>query len=168
MTCDSRAKGVPRWYAWVAQTLAGSSYSGQDRAADLRQYLAKMTLSPQVTRLIANIGRGVSWYLPAIGGIDSPASTRRPISSGTAVPETLSGPATRNLQHRAVPERLAGSRWPTSIDCGVLYRQRRLHFTKTRPSAVSIGERRQHRLPASGIYIKEIATAEGPHPRWMK
>ena len=58
--------------------------------------------------------------------------------------ETLSGPATRKILEREYQqyqqreyERLAG------ISVAQIYRLRRLHFTKTRPTAVSIGERRR-------------------------
>ena len=66
--------------------------------------------------------------------------------------ETLSGPATRKILEREYQqyqqreyERLAGISVAQiyRLRRRSAYRQRRLHFTKTRPTAVSIGERRR-------------------------
>jgi predicted DNA-binding transcriptional regulator AlpA len=124
----------------------------------LRQYLAKMTgLSrAQITRLIRQYQQG---------GELQPARYRRHGFASKYTPadfellaavdeahETLSGPASRKILERESQlyklneyKRLAG------ISVAHLYRlrrrgsyrQRRLHFTKTRPTAVSIGERRR-------------------------
>ena len=147
-----KGKGRAEIYAWVARTLRQHGYSRQNRAAKglLRQYLVKMTgLSrAQITRLIQQYRQG---------GELQPARYRRHRFARKYTPadvellaavdeahETLSGPATRKILEREYQqyqqreyERLAG------ISVAQIYRLRRLHFTKTRPTAVSIGERRR-------------------------
>jgi transposase InsO family protein len=123
----------------------------------LRRYLTKMTgLSrAQVTRLIARyLARGTVQATPYRRHRFAPRYTAADIELLAAVDEaheTLSGPATRRILEREYrqygkPEyaRLA------TISVAHLYnlrqrpryRQRRLSYTKTRPTAVAIGERR--------------------------
>jgi transposase len=146
-------------YGWVEQVLRQQQYPKQGRKARglVRRYLEKMTgLSrAQVTRLIARYR--------AHGEVQASTYRRRRFPQrytradiellGTVdeAHEILSGPATRRIlqreyQHYGKPEyqRLA------SISVAHLYnlrhhqryRERRLNYTKTRPTAVSIGERR--------------------------
>src|ERR1017187_1826737 len=115
-------------YPWMERVLCQQQYHQQGRAARglVRRYLAKMTgLSrAQVTRLIARYGR--------CGRVDE-------------AHQILSGPATRRIlqrehQHYGKPEyaRLA------AISVAHLYnlrqqpryRERRLCYVKTRPTAV--------------------------------
>ena len=153
-------QGRAEVYGWVQRLLVQQEYGGQGRRAKglLRAYGAKMTgLSrAQITRLI---GRYVK-----TGQVASPAS-RRPhfpqrytpadvelLAAVDQAHEGLSGPATRHILAREFHiyntpgfERLA------SISNGHLYnlrqrpryRERRRHYEKTRPAAVSIGERRK-------------------------
>jgi transposase InsO family protein len=147
-------------YAWIEQVLRQQQYVQQGRKARglLRRYVEKMTgLSrAQVTRLIARY--------QASGTVQAVAYrrhrfaqhyTRADIELLAATDEahdSLSGPATRRIlerehQHYGKPEyqRLA------AISVSHLYnlrrhqryRQRRLQYVKTRPTAVSIGERRR-------------------------
>ena len=135
-------------------------FASQNRAAKglLRQYLVKMTgLSrAQITRLIQQYRQG---------GELQPARYRRHRFARKYTPadvellaavdeahETLSGPATRKILEREYQqyqqreyERLAGISVAQiyRLRRRSAYRQRRLHFTKTRPTAVSIGERRR-------------------------
>lgn len=155
-----KGQGRAQMYAWVARTLRQQRFSCRDRPAKglLRQYLMKMTgLSrAQITRLISQYRQG---------GDLQPACYRRHRFARKYTPadvallaavdeahETLSGPATRKILEREYHhyqqreyERLAGIsvaqiyRLRRRSD----YRQRRLHFTKTRPTPVSIGERRR-------------------------
>ena len=155
-----QGKGRAEIYAWVARTLRQHGYSRQNRAAKglLRQYLVKMTgLSrAQITRLIQQYRQG---------GELQPARYRRHRFARKYTPvdvellaavdeahETLSGPATRKILEREYQqyqqreyERLAGISVAQiyRLRRRSAYRQRRLHFTKTRPTAVSIGERRR-------------------------
>jgi transposase InsO family protein len=173
-----KGKGRAAIYAWVARTLRQQRYSHQDRAAKglLRQYLAKMTgLSrAQITRLIRQYQQG---------GELQPARYRRHRFASKYTPadvellaavdqahETLSGPATRKILQREYQlykqgeyERLAG------ISVAHLYRlrrrqayrQRRLHFTKTRPTAVSIGERRRPNPQGQPGYLRVDTVHQG-------
>ena len=173
-----KGKGRAAIYAWVARTLRQQRYSHQDRAAKglLRQYLAKMTgLSrAQLTRLTQQYRQG---------GELQPARYRRHRFARQYTPadiellaavdeahETLSGPATRKILEREYQhyqqseyERLAG------ISVAHLYRlrrrssyrQRRLHFTKTRPTAVSIGERRRPNPQGQPGYLRVDTVHQG-------
>ena len=158
-----KGKGRAEIYAWVARTLRQHGYSRQNRAAKglLRQYLVKMTgLSrAQITRLIQQYRQG---------GELQPARYRRHRFARKYTPadvellaavdeahETLSGPATRKILEREYQqyqqreyERLAGISVAQiyRLRRRSAYRQRRLHFTKTRPTAVSIGERRRTKV----------------------
>ncbi len=155
-----KGKGRAEIYTWVARTLRQHGYSRQNRADKglLRQYLVKMTgLSrAQITRLIQQYRQG---------GELQPARYRRQRFARKYTPadvellaavdeahETLSGPATRKILEREYQqyqqreyERLAGISVAQiyRLRRRRAYRQRRLHFTKTRPTAVSIGERRR-------------------------
>ncbi|MGB9203233.1 MAG: hypothetical protein WCB94_04570 [Terriglobales bacterium] len=147
-------------YGWVEQVLRQQLYPKQSRKARglLRRYLEKMTgLSrAQVTRLIARYrANGELQPAPYRRHRFPQRYTRADIELLARVDEaheTLSGPATRRIlereyQHYGKPEyqRLA------SISVAHLYnlrhhqryRERRLNYTKTRPTAVSIGERRR-------------------------
>jgi predicted DNA-binding transcriptional regulator AlpA len=147
-------------YGWMGGVLRHHGYREQDRRNRglLRSYVAKLTgLSrAQVTRLI---GR----YLKS-GEVQAVRYRRHRfaqrytradielLASVDEAHETLSGPATRRILEReyeeygkAEYERLAG------ISVAHLYnlrkqrryRECRLNYTKTRPTPVSIGERRR-------------------------
>jgi len=173
-----QGKGRAEIYAWVARTLRQQSYTQQGRAAKglLRQYLAKMSgLSrAQVTRLIRRFRQS---------GELEPARYRRHrfankycradielLAAVDEAHETLSGPATRKILEReyqqyqqAEYERLAGIS-VTQIDRlrrRRAYRQRRLHFTKTRPTPVSIGERRRPNPQGQPGYLRVDTVHQG-------
>jgi len=147
-------------YAWVEQVLRQHEYVRQGRRARglLRRYIGKMTgLSrAQTTRLIGRY-RATGWV---------PCETNRRhrfakrytqadielLAQVDEAHDTLSGPATRRILEREFHEygkpefeRLA------AISNGHLYnlrhtpryRQRLSRYEKTRPTAVSIGERRR-------------------------
>jgi len=173
-----KGRGRAEIYAWVARTLGQHGYKRQGRAAKglLRQYLAKMTgLSrAQIARLIHQYQQG---------GELEPARYRRHRFARKYTPadvellaavdeahETLSGPATRRILEREYQhyqqgeyERLAG------ISVAQLYRlrrrssyrQRRLHFTETRPTAVSIGERRRPHPQGQPGYLRVDTVHQG-------
>ena len=147
-------------YAWIEQVLRQQQYGQQGRKARglLRRYLEKMTgLSrAQVTRLIARYQ--ASSTVQAVNYRRhrfAQRYTRADIELLAAVDEahdTLSGPATRRILQREYqqygkPEyqRLA------TISVAHLYnlrrhqryRERRLSYQKTKPTAVRIGERRR-------------------------
>lgn len=146
-------------YGWIEQVLRLQQYAQQGRAARglLRRYLQKMTgLSrAQVTRLIARYqAHGTVQPAPSRRHRFPQRYTRADIELLAAVDEaheSLSGPATRRILEREYRvygkpeyERLA------AISVAHLYnlrqhpryRERRLTYTQTRPTAVRIGERR--------------------------
>jgi transposase InsO family protein len=168
-------------YGWVEQVLRQQHYQEQGRKARglVRRYLEKMTgLSrAQVTRLIARY---------RASGELQPAHYRRHrfpqrytradielLATVDEAHETLSGPATRRILEREYqdygkPEyqRLA------SISVAHLYnlrhqqryRERRLNYTKTRPTAVSIGERRRPDPQGQPGYLRVDTVHQGDRP----
>jgi len=168
-------------YGWVEQVLRQQQYEKQRRKARglLRRYLEKMTgLSrAQVTRLIARF---------RASGELQPAHYRRHrfpqrytradielLATVDEAHETLSGPATRRILEREYqdygkPEyqRLA------TISVAHLYnlrhqpryRERRLNYTKTRPTAVSIGERRRPDPQGQPGYLRVDTVHQGDRP----
>jgi len=168
-------------YGWVEQVLRQQQYPKQSRKARglLRRYLEKMTgLSrAQVTRLIARY---------QANGELQPSHYRRHrfpqrytradielLATVDEAHETLSGPATRRILEREYqdygkPEyqRLA------SISVAHLYnlrhqqryRERRLNYTKTRPTAVSIGERRRPDPQGQPGYVRLDTVPQGDRP----
>jgi transposase InsO family protein len=147
-------------YAWVERLLCQQEYSRQGRAARslIRRYIGKMTgLSrAQVTRLIA---RYVASGQVRADSKHRHCFPRRYTEADIALlarvdeaHETLSGPATRRILQREFHEYGKAEFQPlATISNGHLYnlrrssryRQRLRSFAKTRPSPVSIGERRK-------------------------
>ena len=140
--------------------LVGQEYAQQGKSARglVRRYIEKMTgLSrAQVTRLIARY--------TATGGVQLTVYRRRRfperftradielLAAVDEAHETLSGPATRRVLEREVQvygkqeyARLAGISVAHlyNLRKSQRYRERRLNYVKTRPTAVSIGERRK-------------------------
>jgi transposase InsO family protein len=168
-------------YGWVEQVLRQQQYPKQGRKARglVRRYLEKMTgLSrAQVTRLIARYrANGELQPAPYRRHRFPQRYTRADIELLATVDEaheTLSGPATRRIlqreyQHYGKPEyqRLA------SISVAHLYnlrhqqryRERRLSYTKTRPTAVSIGERRRPDPQGQPGYLRVDTVHQGDRP----
>src|SRR5208337_845778 len=150
----------PQVYAWMETVLRQQQYVQQGRRARglLRRYLEKMTgrSRAQVTRLIARYqAQGTVETVSYRRHRFAQRYTRADIELLAAVDEahdTLSGPATRRILQREYQqygkpeyERLA------SISVAHLYnlrrqqryRERRLTYDKTKPTRVSIGERRR-------------------------
>jgi transposase InsO family protein len=146
-------------YGWIERALRQQQYQQQGRAARglLRRYLEKMTgfSRAQVTRLIARYGaQGTVQPVPYRRHRFPQRYTRADVELLATVDEahqTLSGPATRRILQREFQEygkaefqRLA------AISVAHLYnlrhhsryRERRLNYTKTRPTTVAIAERR--------------------------
>ena len=168
-------------YGWVEQVLRQQQYEKQGRKARglLRRYLEKMTgLSrAQVTRLIARYRAHGEVQASTYRRHRFPQRyTRADIELLATVDEaheTLSGPATRRILQREYqdygkPEyqRLA------SISVAHLYnlrhqqryRERRLNYTKTRPTAVSIGERRRPDPQGQPGYVRVDTVHQGDRP----
>lgn len=154
------------------------SYGKQGRAERglLRSYIAKLTgLSrAQVTRLI---GR----YLES-GEVKAPlykrhrfasSYTRADIELLAAVDEahdTLSGPATRRILEREYVE-YGKAEYQRLAEISVAhlynlrkqsrYRERRLHYTRTRPTPVNIGERRRPEPEGMPGYLRIDTVHQG-------
>ena len=155
-----KGKGRAEIYAWVARTLGRHGYSRQNRADKglLRQYLVKMTgLSrAQITRLIQQYRQGGELQPARYRRHRFAASTRpptsncwrrwtRPTKPSAARPRARSSSGEYQQYQQREYERLAGISVAQiyRLRRRSAYRRRRLHFTKTRPTAVSIGERRR-------------------------
>ena len=161
--------------------LGQQEYHQQGRRARglLRRYLAKMTgLSrAQVTRLIARYRKSGSLQPAPYRRHRFPQRyTRADIELLAAVDEAhenLSGPATRRILEREY--RLYGKREferLASISVAHLYnlrqqpryRERRLHYAKTRPTAVAIGERRRPDPQGQPGYLRVDTVHQGDAP----
>ena len=165
-------------YGWISRLLQANGYGRQNRGNRglLRRYITKLTgLSrAQVTRLI---GR----YLEC-GEVKGSRYqrhrfraryTRADVELLAAVDEahdTLSGPATKRILEReyrdygkAEYERLAGisSAHLYNLRQQSRYRERRLHYTKTRPTPVAIGERRKPQPAGQPGYVRVDTVHQG-------
>jgi transposase InsO family protein len=154
------AKEREEIYEWLTDVLKQHQYGQQGRGAKglLRRYLAKMTgmSRAQITRLIARYGEA--------GAVKAQGYRRHRfanrytradialLASVDEAHETLSGPATRQILKREYNEygdsnyeRLAAisAAQIYRLRKGSAYRRQRTHFSKTRPTAVRIGERRR-------------------------
>jgi transposase InsO family protein len=168
-------------YGWVEGVLAGQGYAQQGKAGRglLRRYMEKMTgLSrAQVTRLIA--------LYTASGRVQATVYRRRRFSqrytradvellaSVDEAHETVSGPATRRILEREHllykrPEyaRLAGISVAHlyNLRKSQRYRERLLKDTRTRPTAVSIGERRKPQPQGQPGYLRLDTVHQGDGP----
>lgn len=168
-------------YGWIEGVLRHQQYAKQGRGPRglLRRYIAKMTgLSrAQVTRLIRRyLDRG------EIVGRDYQRHrfpqryTRADIELLASVDEAhenLSGPATRHILQREYEQygKLAFQRL-ASISVAHLYnlrkhqryRERRLNYVKTRPTTVSIGERRRPDPQGQPGYLRVDTVHQGDQP----
>jgi len=168
-------------YHWIEQVLGRQEYHQQSRPARglLRNYVVKMTgLSrAQVTRLIARYRKSGSLQPAPYRRHRFPQRyTRADIELLATVDEAhdnLSGPATRRILEREYRQygkcefkRLA------SLSVSHLYnlrqqpryRERRLHYVKTRPTAVAIGERRRPDPQGQPGYLRVDTVHQGDPP----
>jgi transposase InsO family protein len=165
-------------YEWMSGVLRQHGYDRQSRAVKglLRAYLRKMTgLSrAQVTRLVSRYVqegeiREVVYRRHRFPG----RFTRRDIELLAAVDEaheTLSGPATRRILEREFHdyghreyERLAtiSVSHLYNLRQSRTYRQRRVSYSKTRPTTVAIGERRAPRPRGRPGYLRVDTVHQG-------
>jgi transposase InsO family protein len=168
-------------YRWIEQVLCQQRYHQLGRPARglVRRYLEKMTgrSRAQVTRLIARYRhRGKIEVLPYRRHRFPQRYTRADIELLATVDEaheTLSGPATRRVLEREYRqygkseyERLA------SISVAHLYtlrqqpryRERRLHYVKTKPTVAAIGERRRPDPQGQPGYLRVDTVHQGDQP----
>lgn len=168
-------------YGWIERLLVGQEYVAQGKAARglVRRYIEKMTgLSrAQVTRLISRY---------TAQGRVQPTIYRRScfpqrytrvdielLASVDEAHETLSGPATRRILEREVQlygkqeyARLAGISVAHlyNLRKSQRYRERRLNYVTTRPTTVSIGERRKPDPQGQPGYLRLDTVHQGDQP----
>jgi transposase InsO family protein len=168
-------------YHWIEPVLGRQEYHQQSRPARglLRNYVMKMTgrSRVQVTRLIARYRKSGSLQPAPYRRHRFPQRyTRADIELLATVDEAhdnLSGPATRRILEREYRQygkcefkRLA------SLSVSHLYnlrqqpryRERRLHYVKTRPTAVAIGERRRPDPQGQPGYLRVDTVHQGDPP----
>jgi len=175
------SKNREQVYGWLERVLVEQEYALQGKAARglVRRYIEKMTgLSrAQVTRLIARYTATGVVQLTVYRRRRFPERfTRADIELLAAVDEaheTLSGPATRRVLEREVQvygkqeyARLAGISVAHlyNLRKSQRYRERRLHYVKTRPTAVSIGERRKPDPQGQPGYLRLDTVHQGDLP----
>ncbi len=164
-------------YAWVSLTLRQQRYRELKRRSRglVRRYLEKLTgLSrAQITRLIAMYLEGKQVQPKAYRRRRFPKRyTRDDIVLLAAVDEaheTLSGPATRKILERAYYD-FQESKYRRLSELSVAqmyrlrksrtYRQRRVAYQATRPTQVSIGERRRP-VPDGPGYLRVDTVHQG-------
>jgi len=169
-------------YGWVEQVLIGRQYAQLGKAARglVRRCIEKMTgLSrARITRLIACYTASGRVQVTVYRRRRFPGRyTRADIELPASVDEahqTLSGPATRRilerehlLYHRPEYARLAG------ISVAHLYNlrhhqrygERLLNYTRTRPTAVSIGERRKPQPQGQPGFLRLDTVHQGDQPK---
>ena len=168
-------------YGWVEQVLIGQQYSQLGKVARglVRRYIEKVTgLSrAQVTRLIA--------CYTASGRVQVTVYRRRRftqlytradielLASVDEAHEMLSGPATRRILEREfqVYKRPEYARLATisvahlyNLRHHQRYRERLLNYTRTRPTAVSIGERRKPQPEGQPGFLRLDTVHQGDQP----
>jgi len=175
------SKNRDQVYSWLGSVLVEQQYAEHGKAARglVRRYIEKMTgmSRAQVTRLIARY--------TATGRVQPTVYRRRRfpqrytradielLTSVDEAHETLSGPATGRIMEREV--QLYGKREYArlaTISVAHLYnlrnsqryRERRLNYVKTRPTAVSIGERRKPDPGGQPGYLRLDTVHQGDQP----
>ena len=168
-------------YAWVERVLIEQQYASLGKVARglLRRYIEKMTgLSrAQVTRLIASYTAcGQVRVATYVRHRFAPRYTRADIELLASVDEaheTLSGPATRSILKREFEvygkrefEPLAeiSNGHLYNLRASRRYRERRLNYTRTRPTTVSIGERRKPDPQGQPGYLRLDTVHQGDSP----
>jgi transposase InsO family protein len=165
-------------YDWVTKTLVEHKYNRAGRADKglLRNYIAKMTgLSrAQVTRLIdrykaTGAVKQQSYQRNQFTRRYTPADIEL-LASVDEAHETLSGPATQKILYREYYEygqtryvRLATISVPHIYNLRKrrIYREKRVKFSKTRPTKVSIGERRRPSPEGKPGYLRIDTVHQG-------
>jgi transposase InsO family protein len=169
-------------YGWVERLLVQQEYAQHGKAARglVRRYIEKMTgmSRAQVTRLIARYTatgqvRPTIYRRRRFPGLYTRADIEL-LASVDEAHETLSGPATRRILEREIElygkqeyARLAGISVAHlyNLRKSQRYRERRLNYVKTRPTAVSIGERRKPQPQGRPGYLRLDTVHQGDEPK---
>jgi transposase InsO family protein len=173
-----RAGDRKELYGWTERILRARNYPDLSKTGKglVRRFVAKVTgLSrAQTARLIGKyIDDGCVMFSRGCGKHFTAVYTPADIALLAEVDEaheTLSGPATQKILYRAhfefadpLYERLANisTAHIYNLRKQKSYRERRLHFEKTRPTPVSIGERRRPRPEGRAGYLRVDTVHQG-------
>jgi transposase InsO family protein len=175
------SKSRQQVYGWVERVLIQQEYAQQGKAVrgQVRRYIEKMTgmSRAQATRLIGRY--------TASGQVRPTVYRRRCfpqrytradielLASIDEAHETLSGPATRRILERE--HQLYGKQEYARLAAisvahlynlrrSQRYRERRLNYVKTRPTTVSIGERRKPQPQGQPGYLRLDTVHQGDQP----
>jgi transposase InsO family protein len=168
-------------YGWVEGVLCQQEYAQQGKAARglLRRYIEKMTgLSrAQVTRLVGGYLKSGRVQMTVYRRHRFPQRYKRAdivlLAAVDEAHETLSGPATRRVLEREYRQygkkeyaRLAAISVSHlyNLRQSRSYRERRLTYTKTRPVAVTIGERRRPDPQGQPGFLRLDTVHQGDRP----
>ena len=168
-------------YGWMEQVLVGQQYATQGKAARglLRRYMEKMTgLSrAQVSRLIGRymaVGRvPVTEYRRHRFATHYTRADAELLAQVDEAHGTLAGPATRRILEReyrifakAEFERLSAISVAHlyNLRKSSRYRERLRTYTRTRPTAVSIGERRRPDPSGQPGFLRVDTVHQGDRP----
>lgn len=175
---DFKATSQGELYEWTARTLCAQEYAGLGRSDKglVRRYIGKMTgLSrAQVTRLISQYAEnGTIQVRRSRGRRFMALYSAADIALLALVDEahdTLSGPATQKILYREYFE-FADARYERLANISVAhiynlrkhrsYREKRMVFTKTKPTPVSIGERRRPEPEGRPGYLRIDTVHQG-------
>jgi transposase InsO family protein len=165
-------------YEWTERTLCAQEYAGLGRSGKglVRQYISKVTgvSRAQVTRLIGQYAESGAVRLRRSRGRRfashySPADIAL-LALVDEAHDTLSGPATQKILYREYFE-FADARYERLANISVAhiynlrkhsgYREKRMVFHKTRPTPVSIGERRRPEPEGRPGYLRIDTVHQG-------
>ena len=172
------ATGQAEIYEWTKRTLCAQEYAslGRNARGVVRRYIAKMTgrSRAQVTRLIRQYLQ--SGTLQSRQGRGRRFTARYEAADVALLAEvdeaheTLSGPATQKILYRAFHE-FADARFERLARISMAhiynlrkrraYRERRVHFEKTRPTPIAIGERRRPEPGGRPGYLRVDTVHQG-------
>jgi transposase InsO family protein len=172
------AKNQGELYQWVHLLLREHSYDRLGRAGRglVRQYMGKMTGlgRAQVTRLIGRYLAGGEVKAPVYRRHQFPSrytgADSELLASVDEAHGVLSGPATQRILQREFHDfgdaryrRLAriSAAHIYNLRRGRIYRQRRITYQPTRPTPVSIGERRAPRPEGRPGYLRVDTVHQG-------
>src|ERR1022692_2107451 len=172
------AQGQAGLYEWVSRTLREQGYNKLPRKGKglVKRYISKMTGlgRAQVTRLISQYEETGEVKLKRQRGRRfTPRYTSADIellAQADEAHETLSGPATLKILYREYHD-FADLRYERLSSISVahiynlrkdrVYRERRIHIEKTRPTKISIGERRRPQPNGKPGYIRIDTVHQG-------
>lgn len=177
---EFQAQDRAEMYGWVDRTLRQQDYGHLNRAGKglVRRYVARMTgrSRAQTARLIGVYQQGqevkpCAYRRHRFARRYTPADIELLAEVDTAH-ETLSGPATQKILHRAYHD-FGDSRFKRLADLSVAqlyrlrksraYRAQRVVYQHTRPTQIAIGERRKPAPENRPGYVRVDTVHQGDH-----